>query len=104
MLLRQGEDLAQSADQPLVRHGLETWFTLPGRPTLPAPPKWKMAVVTWLALLPKVLVLGSLLPMDLPVVARAAVSTAIPVALLTWVVMPRVTRWLAPWLYARRGA
>ena len=102
MLLRQGEDLAQSADQPLVRHGLETWFTLPGRPMLPAPPRWKMAVVTWLALLPQVLLLGFLLPMGLPVVARAAVSTAIPVALLTWVVMPRLTRWLAPWLYARR--
>jgi antibiotic biosynthesis monooxygenase (ABM) superfamily enzyme len=31
--------------------GLETWFALPGR-TAPAPPKWKMAVVTFAAIYP----------------------------------------------------
>ena len=31
--------------------GLETWFALPGR-TAPAPPKWKMAMVTFAAVYP----------------------------------------------------
>jgi uncharacterized protein len=31
--------------------GLETWFALPGR-TAPAPPKWKMALVTFAAVYP----------------------------------------------------
>ena len=37
--------------------GLETWFSLPGR-TAPAPPKWKMATVTILAIIPLVLLMN----------------------------------------------
>jgi antibiotic biosynthesis monooxygenase (ABM) superfamily enzyme len=55
-LLEKGETLAVAAEQPAVRTGFETWFTLPGvsRPST-APPKWKMSLVTWLALLPQVI-------------------------------------------------
>ena len=64
------------------------------------PAKWKMALLTWLALLPQVVALGFLLaPLRLPFVIAAPVSTAIPVALLTWVIMPRLTRLLSRWLY-----
>jgi uncharacterized protein len=45
--------------QPLVHEenvrvltGLKTWFTLPSRPGEPAPPRYKMAVVTWIAVFP----------------------------------------------------
>jgi hypothetical protein len=38
---------------------METWFTLPGKPMPAKPPaKWKMALTTWVALLPMVVVLG----------------------------------------------
>lgn len=80
--------------------GLEAWFTLPGAAAgAGVPPRWKMALVTWLALLPQVIVLAFVVPPSMPFPLRAAVSTAIPVALLTWVVMPYVSRLLAPWLY-----
>ena len=99
-LLKRGEDLATAADHPLVRSGLETWFTIPGLPEAPMPPpKWKMALVTWLALLPQVLLLGRLVPAEWPLLLKAAVSTAIPVMMLTWVLMPRLTRLLQRWLY-----
>lgn len=96
-LFERAERLADAAGPPQLRTGLETWFASPQRET-PAPPRWKMALVTWLALLPQVLVLAQVLP-AMPFLLHAAVSTAIPVSMLTWVVMPRLSRWLAGWLY-----
>lgn len=58
-----------------------------------------MALVTWLALLPQALSLGPILLRDLPFVVAVALSTAIPVALLTWFIMPGLTRALYGWLY-----
>ena len=43
-LLADGEEVMGTADMHRVS-GLETWFALPGR-TAPAPPRWKMFVVT----------------------------------------------------------
>lgn len=99
-LLREAEELATAPDHAVVQSGLETWFTLPGTAAaLGAPPKWKMALVTWLALLPQVIGLSFIVPKDLPFPLGMAVSTAIPVAMLAWVIMPRLTRLLHPWLY-----
>lgn len=84
-----------------IRSGLETWFTLPDRPApMHQPAKWKMALVTWAALLPMVIALAyALAPLRLPFLADTAVSTGIPVAMLTWVIMPSATRALYGWLY-----
>lgn len=100
-LLAEVDGFSRAADAPQVRTGLETWFTLPGGrvPTAP-PPAWKMAVTTWAALYPMALVLAQLLmPVPMPFALNVALNTAIPVALLTWVVMPWLTRVLASWLY-----
>lgn len=95
--------------QPLVHEenvrvltGLETWFTLPSRPGEPAPPRYKMAIVTWVAVFPLATgifaitqpVLGGL-----PSVIRTFVFTLIMVTLMTYVVMPRMTRLFSFWLY-----
>jgi len=100
-LLRDAEAVSTAGDESQVQSGLETWFTLPDRPTpTNPPPKWKMALVTWLALLPMVIALSFILgPLDLPFLLNASVSTAIPVVMLTWVIMPRVTQALYGWLY-----
>ncbi len=101
-LLHRGDVHALEPGQAHVRSGLETWFTVPGRQTPPTPPpRWKMALVTWLALLPQALVLGRVLPPSLPTLVRVSLATAIPVAMLTWVLMPRPTKRLYGWLYAR---
>jgi len=98
-LIAEGEAYA-SAREPTVRTGLETWFTLPGIPApATAPPKWKMALVTWLALLPQVIALSFIVPKGLPFPLGPAISTAIPVMMLTWVLMPRLTKLLYRWLY-----
>jgi antibiotic biosynthesis monooxygenase (ABM) superfamily enzyme len=84
--------------------GLETWFALPGR-TAPAPPRWKMAVVTVLAIVPLVLAMNVLVLPQLagwPVVARTLVFSGTLTTLMTWVVMPRMTRLFRRFLYGPR--
>jgi antibiotic biosynthesis monooxygenase (ABM) superfamily enzyme len=82
--------------------GLETWFTLPGRPAISPPPAYKMALVTWITIFPLItLVVRALDPLldDLTLVPRLAVTTAVTVPIMTWLVMPRVTQLLHSWLY-----
>jgi antibiotic biosynthesis monooxygenase (ABM) superfamily enzyme len=81
--------------------GLETWFAMPGR-TAPAPPKWKMFVVTLTAIVPLVLLMNLLvLPLLASwwLVARTLVFAALLTSLMTWVVMPRITRLFRRFLY-----
>jgi uncharacterized protein len=82
--------------------GLESWFTLPGSPGTPPPPPYKMALLTWITIFPLITlvveVLGPLLE-GVSVVLRLGITTAVTVPLMTWVVMPRVTRLLHRWLY-----
>jgi antibiotic biosynthesis monooxygenase (ABM) superfamily enzyme len=85
--------------------GLETWFTLPGQPGAPPPSPYKMALLTGITIFPLitaiVAVTGPLLE-SLPVAVRLGITTALTVPLMTWVVMPRVTRLLRGWLYPGR--
>jgi antibiotic biosynthesis monooxygenase (ABM) superfamily enzyme len=85
--------------------GLETWFTLPGQPAAPRPPPYKMSLVTWITIFPLitlvVVVLDPLLE-GLGRIPRLAVTTAVTVPIMTWLIMPRVTRLLRGWLYTRR--
>jgi antibiotic biosynthesis monooxygenase (ABM) superfamily enzyme len=56
-------------------------------------------------LLPMVVALGYVFrPFRLPVLLEQALSTIIPVVLLTWVVMPTLTRLLYRWLYSETAA
>ena len=78
-------------------HGLEAWFRSPHNP----PPRWKMAVATFLGVFPVAMVLN----LTLGPVIRSwhfvlgnAVFNLCVVSLLTWVVMPPVTRALHGWL------
>ncbi len=88
-----------------VLTGLETWFTRPSRPGEPAPPRYKMAVVTRLAVYPLItlilVLLGPVLGL-LPMLVRTLVLTALMVTLMTYVIMPRMTRLFSFWLYPDR--
>jgi uncharacterized protein len=87
--------------------GLETWFTLPAQPGAAPPPPYKMALVTWIAIFPLitaiVAITGPTLK-DLPLAVRLGITTALTVPLMTWLVMPRVTRLLHRWLYPEHRA
>lgn len=78
--------------------GLEAWFRSPHNP----PPKWKMAVATFVGVFPVAMVLNLTLGPLLRswhFVLGSAVFNACVVVLLTWVVMPLVTRLLRRWLH-----
>ncbi len=100
-LLAEAEELMETTAVHRTS-GLETWFELPGR-TAPAPPRWKMFLVTVSAIFTLQLVLHVLLdPAShgwvLPV--RVAVLAVPVTALMTWLVMPRLAWLLQRWLYA----
>ena len=84
--------------------GLETWFELPGR-TAPAPPRWKMALVTWLGVVPLATFFGLVvapLIAGFPTPLRVLVLPSIFVPTMTWLIMPRMTRLFSRWLYPQR--
>ncbi len=82
--------------------GLESWFTFPGEP-LQRLPKWKMAIATFLGVFPTATLLNLTLGPAIrswPFVVSGVVFNAAMVALLTWIVMPLVTRALHGWLHS----
>jgi uncharacterized protein len=88
-----------------VLTGLETWFTLPSKPGQPSPPRYKMAVVTWLAVFPLITLIFALfgpLLSQLPTLLRTLILTMVMVTLMTYVIMPRLTRLFSFWLYPDR--
>lgn len=81
--------------------GLEAWFTPPLVEVSRVPSRGRMALVSWLGIFPTVLLLQfTLLPLlaPFPLVLRVGVFTGMVVLIMTWAVMPRLTRWLRPWL------
>jgi antibiotic biosynthesis monooxygenase (ABM) superfamily enzyme len=98
-LLRSGDEIAREPGAPVVHSGFETWFALPGHASDGPPANWKIAIVTWIALFPQVVLLAYLIPPHVPFLLNAVLGTVIPVSALTWVVMPRLTWWLRRWLY-----
>ena len=89
--------------QPEYRqlHGLEAFFDL----GTSHPDRWKMALLTWLAVwLISALYRPLLAPLlePLPPWVQSALMTAAVVATLAWGVMPLVTKGVRPWL-RRKG-
>lgn len=82
--------------------GLGHWFAAPVGSKQNPPPRWKVAVVTWLGICPTVyaLFLGvAPLLAGWPLLPRVMLITALVVLLMTWLVAPRLTSWLKPFLY-----
>jgi uncharacterized protein len=104
-LARVGELL--EADRGLQQlTGLETWFKLPGAnvPTMTPPPRWKMWLVSLIAVYPMVLAFQALVVprmARLPLPLRALLFPLVLLTLMTFVVMPMVTRALRRWLGPR---
>jgi uncharacterized protein len=88
--------------------GLETWFKLPGSnvPTMKPPPRWKMWLVSLVAVYPLVLAFQVLVVprmARLPLPLRALLFPLVLLTLMTFVVMPVMTRLLRRWLGPQHG-
>ncbi|MDJ0588512.1 MAG: antibiotic biosynthesis monooxygenase [Pleurocapsa sp. MO_226.B13] len=105
--LARAESLRLEPARIRVITGLETWFTLPSPKRILPPPRYKMATITLLALFPLIQIANltltpwlALLP--LPLLLRSLIVTAILVLLMTYVVMPRMTKLFSKWLYPKK--
>lgn len=86
--------------------GLELWFTPPPGTVVPQPSRIRMAIVMIAVVFTLVLSIGRLVGAVLttaPMPVRLLVTITIEVFLMTYLVMPRLTRWLARWIYPRRA-
>ncbi|WP_036591032.1 antibiotic biosynthesis monooxygenase [Oceanospirillum maris] len=99
------EELLIEPAKTEVLSGMVTWFTLPGQNPVKPPPKYKMTLVSWLALYPAVsiifLVFGDLLQ-PVPLLLRTMIITGFLMPLMSYILMPRFTRWFAFWLYPKK--
>ncbi|RKH32885.1 hypothetical protein D7Y13_07220 [Corallococcus praedator] len=80
--------------------GLEYWFDAPGQSR--PPPRHKMVLVTVLGIYPLLILVMPLLRSvfrGLPELLAALMSAVVLVSLMTYAMMPLLTRLLAPWLF-----
>jgi antibiotic biosynthesis monooxygenase (ABM) superfamily enzyme len=82
--------------------GLEFWFTPPPGAIVPQPSRFRMALVMIVVVYGLVLSIGSAVAQVLsaaPMPIRLLVTTTIEVFLMTYVLMPRLTKALAKFIY-----
>ncbi|GIK52979.1 MAG: antibiotic biosynthesis monooxygenase [Planctomycetota bacterium] len=82
--------------------GLEFWFTPPAGAVVPQPSRWRMCVVLIAVVYGLVLSIGSgvnWLLAEVPYPLRLLITIGVEVPLMTYLLMPRITRWLARWIY-----
>ncbi len=102
--LEQAKPLIKGSEKVQVLEGLEAWFTLPGKPPQAPPARYKMAILTSISVYLASVVVNyffSRFLVELPGWLQSFVLISISVVLLTYVVMPRVTRLFYRWLYPK---
>ena len=85
------------------QEGLEFWFSLP-QMSAEAPEKWKMAILTWMVVYPLVLSLSTIAGIYLgfvPLFLRMLLVSMSMVTLMTYLVMPKITRLFAFWIFKK---
>ncbi|MCZ6803437.1 MAG: antibiotic biosynthesis monooxygenase [Proteobacteria bacterium] len=103
-LVRYAEVSLDEHEQEILS-GLETWFTLPGEEALVPPPKHKMMIIIWLSIFPLSLLLYYCLNpylSDLHNITQMAITSLILVMLMTYVVMPLMSKLFHRWLHCSK--
>ena len=104
-LVAEIEPHLQTSESIDIETGLEFWFRTP--PGTKPPSRFKQSLVTLAVLYPLTLILPPLVGLSTAWSAwlslgpvRTLITDALVVGLLSYVLMPRVTRWLSRWIYA----
>lgn len=112
--LKKGKDITEGEPVVQIQTGLEFWFTpssgqssssIGDNGSVKPPPLYKMAIVTGGIIF---IMINTLIPLilqltiNLHFLLSTLVAVAIMVPLMTYVVMPSVTRLLRPWLSKER--
>jgi hypothetical protein len=96
--------------KPLIREpesikvltGLEPWFQLPGQAAQAPPKRYKQAILVWIGVVIVAMLVGPLVNSLLaawPSTLRLLITMGITVTLLTYWVMPFLTRRCQAWLF-----
>lgn len=105
-LISQARPLIQDKESVQVLTGLETWFVLPKRPMRSPPPRYKMALLTWMGVFTTLTVVGRLIQMVLapfPPLLTQFITVGAVVFILTYLIMPYLTRLFYRWLYPKQS-
>lgn len=100
--LKRIEEVADRKGDPQRITGLEGWFLESGAKTIKPPPRWKMWLASFIGAYPLVVVFQWLVAPkleDVPLLLRAAILPLVLLSLMTYLMMPFVTRVLKRWLY-----
>jgi uncharacterized protein len=84
--------------------GLEFWFTLPGTPAAVQPIRHRMMLIVMVAVYLLILGIGPVVGWVVggaPYPLRLLLTVAVEVPLLTYVIMPWITRTFASWLFPK---
>jgi antibiotic biosynthesis monooxygenase (ABM) superfamily enzyme len=103
-MLEKLEGLLISPTEREKVSGLVTWFSLPSQNPVKPPPRYKMTIVSWLALYPAATLIFWLFGpwlAHLPLLIRTLVVTAVLMILMSYVLMPFMTKRFAFWLFRR---
>jgi antibiotic biosynthesis monooxygenase (ABM) superfamily enzyme len=103
-MLEKLEGLLISPTEREKVSGLVTWFSLPSQNPVKPPPRYKMTIVSWLALYPAATLIFWLFGpwlAHLPLLLRTLVVTAVLMILMSYVLMPIMTKRFAFWLFRR---
>lgn len=82
--------------------GLEFWFSPPKGTVIPQPSRFRMALVMIAVVFGLVISIGQLIGMvaaEVPSYIRLFVTISIEIFLMTYVLMPRITKLIAKWIY-----
>jgi len=105
--IKKSKDVTEGDPKTEIQTGLEFWFTpASARERGSVPPRYKMAMVTTgivfvllITLIPQVRQITA----TLPILLSTLLGVIIMVGLMTYVIMPSITRLLRPWLLNKKS-
>ncbi len=93
--------VAEGDPEYRLLNGLDAWFAPAAVPVGKTPSRLRMTFVSWMGIYPTVAFLLTFVAPHLgflPSLLRIAVITVLVAILMSYVIMPRLTRWLGWWL------
>lgn len=102
--IKQAENLVQGSSKVETLTGMEAWFSLPGKPQPKPPKRYKMFLISWFWVYVLLNILKYLIGpaiVNLPFQITSLINSVIIVGLLTYLIMPRMTKLLYKWLYPK---
>ncbi|WP_413111754.1 antibiotic biosynthesis monooxygenase [Thaumasiovibrio sp. DFM-14] len=102
--IKKIDQVIEKATQPISLTGMERWFVVSNSSDFVPPPRYKMAIVTYLAIAPTLMIFDLLFGQYFASLPRYLIFFATSpfiVALMTYAVMPMMTKVCNSFLYSK---